>query len=288
MYIEPELRTQETFKNPNSIVDFHFYYRNSFHFHCHDFYEILIMTKGETLHSLENQTNILKKNEVVIIRPQELHQGFPYENRKSEHLTISIIKDAFYALCNTFSSSLFYNINNSIEPIHFRLNDNEFKYILYLANKINTLTPQEFEKESVEFSKLIILNLLIHLDSSSLLNTQCPDWLNDFLQTLSQPEYFTQPLGELYKLVPYSQSLLNRYFKQYVGKTMIAYITDIKINYACNMLKNTNYSILYISGLLEYESLAHFNRVFKKIVGVTPSVYRKDASKKPSDTEEVE
>ena len=40
----------------------------------------------------------------------------------------------------------------------------------------------------------------------------------------------------------------------------------------------TNFSVLYISNLLDYESLAHFNRTFKKITGTTPAAYRKSTN----------
>lgn len=278
MFIQP-IRTQETFKNPKSGVDFHFYYKNFFGLHSHDFYEFMIMTKGKTLHKIDQESEIVQKNTVVLIRPNEMHQAFPYQNEKSEHLTISIAKESFQELCNTFSHSLFKHINENETPISFSLNDNEFDYILYLANKLNTMSPTEFAKDSIKTSKLIILNLLLKLEHINSAPKTIPEWLNSFLQILSLPENFNRPLKELYNLAPYSQTLLNRYFHQYVGKTIIAHITDLKINYACNLLKNTNYSILHISGLLGYESLAHFNRTFKRIAGCTPASYRKTLEK---------
>ena len=54
----------------------------------------------------------------------------------------------------------------------------------------------------------------------------------------------------------------------------------IKINNACDMLKNTDTSILEISNTLGYASLSHFNRVFKEYIGITPALYRKE--NKPS------
>lgn len=50
----------------------------------------------------------------------------------------------------------------------------------------------------------------------------------------------------------------------------------IKINNACDMLKNTDTSILEISNTLGYASLSHFNRVFKEYIGITPASYRKE------------
>ena len=101
-----------------------------------------------------------------------------------------------------------------------------------------------------------------------------PSWLHEFLEKLETPEFFLKPANELYQYAPYTQSKLSLYFKQHVGTTLIEYITKKKINYACNLLQNTNFSILEISTMLNYDSLAHFNRVFKKTTGKTPREYK--------------
>ena len=84
-------------------------------------------------------------------------------------------------------------------------------------------------------------------------------------------------LKDIYPLAPYSQSMLNIYFNKYVGMTLITYITTLKVSYACNLLRYTDDSPLDISSKLSYDSLSHFNRVFKKITGKTPIAYRKSA-----------
>ena len=89
---------------------------------------------------------------------------------------------------------------------------------------------------------------------------------------------FTMKLKDIYPLAPYSQSMLNTYFNKYVGTTLIAYITKLKINYACTLLRYTDSSPLDISCRLAYDSLSHFNRIFKKITGMSPIQYRKEIS----------
>jgi AraC-like DNA-binding protein len=66
-----------------------------------------------------------------------------------------------------------------------------------------------------------------------------------------------------------------RSFKRYMGVTPMQYITSIRINKAKELLKNTNYSIQEISGLVGYENPLYFSRIFRKQIGCSPSGYRK-------------
>ncbi|WP_455804951.1 helix-turn-helix transcriptional regulator, partial [Clostridium butyricum] len=47
-----------------------------------------------------------------------------------------------------------------------------------------------------------------------------------------------------------------------------------KIEKAKQLLENTDMSIINISMSLGYDESGYFSKVFKKVVGVTPSAYR--------------
>jgi len=71
-----------------------------------------------------------------------------------------------------------------------------------------------------------------------------------------------------------STNYFTSYFKQKTNENISEYIINLKIDHAKNMLKTTNQSINDISLLLGYEDYRSFNRIFKKLVGKTPSDYR--------------
>lgn len=66
-----------------------------------------------------------------------------------------------------------------------------------------------------------------------------------------------------------------RYFKEKTGKTLVQYITDMRIGYACKLLSNDRFNISEISSECGFESVIHFNRCFKKNTGITPTEFRK-------------
>jgi len=63
-------------------------------------------------------------------------------------------------------------------------------------------------------------------------------------------------------------------FKKATKRTIIGYLTDLRIRVAKYLLKNENGTIAdccYKSG---FNDVPHFNRIFKKRLGVSPSQYR--------------
>jgi AraC-like DNA-binding protein len=67
---------------------------------------------------------------------------------------------------------------------------------------------------------------------------------------------------------------LGRLFKIYTGKKMNDYINFIRINEAIKQLEKDDTKIIDIAFSVGFESLATFNRVFKNVMGKTPSDYR--------------
>jgi AraC-like DNA-binding protein len=66
-------------------------------------------------------------------------------------------------------------------------------------------------------------------------------------------------------------------FKEATGLTLIQYITKIKIQNACNMLVNTDLSILDIGTACGFNSSMYFCKIFKQSLSLTPSEFRKKA-----------
>jgi AraC-like DNA-binding protein/ligand-binding sensor protein len=63
-------------------------------------------------------------------------------------------------------------------------------------------------------------------------------------------------------------------FKKATGVTFTEYISRFRVQKAKNLLLNRNYSVSEIAYQVGFQSLTHFNRCFKKIVGEPPSGYR--------------
>lgn len=72
-----------------------------------------------------------------------------------------------------------------------------------------------------------------------------------------------------------SKSYLCRLFKKQTGVTVVEYINDLRIQYACILLHETELEVNEIWKKCGFGSAQHFNRVFKRVTDETPLAVRK-------------
>ena len=64
-------------------------------------------------------------------------------------------------------------------------------------------------------------------------------------------------------------------FKEHMGMTFLAYLNDVRIHKAAQLLKNTNLSITRIAAETGYNDVNYFCRIFRKKMNRSPGNYRK-------------
>lgn len=72
-----------------------------------------------------------------------------------------------------------------------------------------------------------------------------------------------------------SKYYMCRIFKEYTGFTISEYVNTLRIKKATQILESSNLSISDVAAELGFESASYFERIFKKIMNVTPLKYRK-------------
>lgn len=81
-------------------------------------------------------------------------------------------------------------------------------------------------------------------------------------------------LGDVAKAVNTSTFYFCKMFKKYTGLNFTNYLSRLRIEKAKNLLLNPNLRVSEIAYEVGFQSLTHFNRVFKKIIGQSPTEYR--------------
>ncbi len=82
-------------------------------------------------------------------------------------------------------------------------------------------------------------------------------------------------LDHIASIVSMNKTSFCRYFKEKTGKSFVDYIQDLRIGYACKLLIGTLLDISQISLECGFNTTCHFNKIFKRNTGFTPSEYRK-------------
>lgn len=85
-------------------------------------------------------------------------------------------------------------------------------------------------------------------------------------------EYDASRYADMFKI---SVSRFNHLFKQCVGISPYAYYVRLRMTNACSLLEDTHLRIQEVAEKCGYEDAMYFTQAFKKVVGLTPSEYRK-------------
>jgi len=91
-----------------------------------------------------------------------------------------------------------------------------------------------------------------------------------YINTSYQHKVELEKVAEIANLHP---SAFCRFFKEKTGKSLLEYVNDMRISYACKLIIENQQSISQICFECGFNNLSNFNRIFKKQTGFTPSEY---------------
>ena len=267
------LNEQIAFKKAETNVDYQIWDQLNTIIHGHTFFEIFIVTKGVLHHTLNGKEERLTAGDIRLITPDDVHSQINDSIDTAVTVNLSFnrlfLKECGFLYKNTDD---ILRSKNCIRLQH--LDSQELNYMIHIANSITKSVDIDEETRLTKTLILLLLNSFI-TSHSDIIDRKSPKWLTTLLKLLNDPQYFATPISEVCSMVNYSPSAMSALFKKETNQTIVGYVTNVKINYACNLLRNTNYSISTITSLLGYDSISHFDHIFKKKIGMTPNQYKK-------------
>lgn len=82
-------------------------------------------------------------------------------------------------------------------------------------------------------------------------------------------------LEEVADFVGFNASYFSTLFKKESGKNFLEYLSEVRMNRAKELLKQTNFTVANICSQVGYSDLKHFTQSFKKATGLKPNEFRK-------------
>lgn len=73
-----------------------------------------------------------------------------------------------------------------------------------------------------------------------------------------------------------SKSYISALFKRETGQRFSEYLQEVRLKHACRILKQSSCSVQKVGELTGFFDTAHFSRVFKEKIGMSPLEYRKN------------
>lgn len=137
---------------------------------------------------------------------------------------------------------------------------------------LKPLDPNEVHR------KLELISTLLVKESYYESSVENDDYFQAIITYIRENCHERIQLTDLARTFGFNKNYLCSMFTDRIGVTFVQYLTDIRIQKACNLLHNSTYSIEEIGRLCGIPDAAYFNKVFKKSTGLTPGKYRKNKS----------
>ncbi len=241
--------------------------------HTHDFYEIFLVLRGEFSENSNGKTVSVRRCEMHIISPADVHGLFsPAGRGKICALRNIVVKT------ERFEQTVA-KLDISPEKMcgHHCLDENTF---LTCIKKTDLLFGPHPRGAVFDFLMQNVLDdLLAAVAFQSGVDLNIPLWLREVCEAMTKEDNLLLGLPRLRELAKHSPEHINRTFQQYFHTTPTEYITTLRLQQAAHQLQMTDNRVLDIAFNCGFNNISYFNRCFKKHYGTTPQQYR-DSRKK--------
>ena len=241
----------------------------------HDYYELTFVDRGTLETTIENQQYVINEKELMIYGPGQFHTQHIAEGQSCSYITIlfsmaNVSPDAQDAENELLLNKVF----SYDKKIYNLLRDfvQESSLQIPYINSLMTCLLQE-----------IIIRLLRSVfmvaKEERPISLSRQHYQDELLERIINyiEESICEPLtiAEICQKFSISRSSLQLLFKENLDQTPKKYISDMKLEKSCQLIREQKYSISEISLLLGFNSIHYFSRAFTHKYNMAPSEYSK-------------
>ncbi len=243
--------------------------------HRHDFYFILMLSKGSGQHQIDFVSYPVKNYSVFFIKPGQIHElkldaGY-------EGYIINFEPEAF----SNIDRQKIQLLNRVSNHNHYQFNDQQFPQLNHLAEEILSEYHAKntgYDTVIKSYMNILFTTLLRNIDQTrpaaiSPYNQERFEELQALIENHFTEHKTTSFYAEKMNLSDYQ---LNTITKQTVNKTCSKIAGERVILEAKRYLLSTSNQVNQIAFYLGYEDVSYFIRQFKKQTGHTPEAFRKN------------
>lgn len=259
-------------KEYTNLIDYASHY-----VHKHSFWEFFIITKGKVTHFFNQSSSQLSAGNICLIHPGNDYHYFENVSETYEHRDLYVSTPLMKQVCDMIDENLYATLIGTKQFMMDTLNAHETKRISILLSKLYKYQTNVYknQKEINNIYIPLVFQLTAIFSKKYFIDKMSTDIeFDNFIAKMNTPKFICGNLEDIVEMSNYSHGYLCKIFKQRMGKTLKQYHMEIKINYATNLLKNKDLSILDISNMLGYNSLSNFIKIFKQFTNYTPAQYR--------------
>ncbi|WP_114787832.1 AraC family transcriptional regulator [Vibrio tetraodonis] len=241
------------------------YQKFAFRRHYHLDFHIGLVTSGQQKFFYQGVNHTIGQGQVVIMPPDELHDGSSIHSNGYQVRVFSIDPKWFSELADLKSEKDQVQFSQLIIA-----NPTLFQHMVRVHQALGTNNLSQLAKDCLPYEGFELLFRhygAIQQKNTLPLGNQSISTLKDYLmENLAQPV----KLEELSQLCELSPTQFQRHFKAKVGLTPYAWLSRLRLEYGFKLLKN-GVSGTAVAHQIGFYDQAHFSKAFKASYGISPS-----------------
>ncbi|MFX0558248.1 AraC family transcriptional regulator [Maribacter sp. CXY002] len=246
--------------------------------HQHKEIQISLIVKGQGKLLAGDGIHYFTSGDIFV-----LGGNLPHMFQSSPHFIESHMISLFFTK-NTFGK-IFFDLPDLTElKSFFSSSETGFKVLsnqIKIANKIQGLAQTNNTKRFVLFLELLVLLNQVRKETlakfiySKTLSSQEGERLRTVVDFVIKNFHAEIQLQQIAKMAYMTPTAFCRFFKQRTNKTFFQFLIAIRIQHASQLLvTKKDLSVSEIANLSGFNSSTNFNKKFKLIKGVSPTIYR--------------
>ncbi len=246
-------------------------------FHWHPEFEIILVRTGRFQLTLNGETNRLFAGDMAFVGGGVLHGGKPESDDCVYDCAVFDLSLLTRSMENTVITGLIRDRVRITPTLSFTEARKPWETVTRLMDAL--------KDHSTDADRFICLGILYevfgHLIGGGHFSDSSEDPGDDirrwkkllFYIEEHYPEKIT--LEMLADVAGLSPKYLCRAFSRLTGKTPLAYLNEYRMDCACEMLRNTDETILSIAMSCGFNDQSYFVKHFRQSRGITPGAYRR-------------
>ena len=241
--------------------------------HYHNYMEIFLMLRGSCRHRIGDATRTLHEGYLLLIRDFDVHDYACIDEEEFHMLNLAIetesVLGAFSYLGDGFDKNA---LLDAKEPPCIILSERQKEKLFYALMELNGIENAAAAKTKMR--AMLVHILTAYFQDYTEARSDISLWLEITYEKMQKPENFIRGGEQMLAISGKTREHLARSMQKYYHTTPTAYLNELRLNYAVNLLQSSNLSVTDICFECGFSDQGYFSKAFKRELGVSPSALK--------------
>ncbi len=258
-------------------------YFNSVPMHWHGEFELNFIREGSAEFICGDERFISREGDIIITCPNVLHSIYPCKGVRQIYDTLVFGRELLGGSgTDRYTEECIDPLVSGSMKIPVRITKEHHYYAELEITAENIFSCARGNTPQLDMllrSEIIRLFWILLTEAEAVYRPEKPEQgIRPALQYIAEHYKERITVKQLAASVHLSESYFMSRFARHVGLSTCEYISHFRIHKACETLIDTNGNILETALDCGFRNISNFNRQFRRIVGCSPSEYRKKYS----------